>query len=60
MEGNGRGLISCTIPALAFERLRKATNILNQDREFGADIWIRDLPNTKQEYQRLGSNFRSI
>jgi hypothetical protein len=49
-QGSGHGLILSTIPKFAWRDWEKLQD--NSDSITGrqAEIWNRDLPNTKQEY----------
>jgi hypothetical protein len=43
MEGHGRGLVLCTIPALAWRDWGKSRNTLIRIAGLRAEIWSRDL-----------------
>jgi hypothetical protein len=47
LEGSGRGLILRNLPGIRLEGLRKPQKL--RIAGLRADIWTRDLPNTKQD-----------
>jgi hypothetical protein len=49
---NGFGLIQGTIPAYSCKDWGKLQNKFSHNVISWAEIWIRDLPNTKQDYER--------
>jgi hypothetical protein len=55
MDGNGYGRKRSWLnlryhPSIWLEGLRKTTKYFSQDTGLRAEIWSRDLPDTKQEY----------
>jgi hypothetical protein len=54
MEGSGRDLIQSTIAAFGWRDWGKHENI--RIAGLRHDIWTRDLPNTKQEWEPLCFN----
>jgi hypothetical protein len=49
LEGNGRGLMKNTIPSFVWRDWEKPWNTIFRIAGHRPEIWIRDLPNTKQD-----------